>query len=118
MPASARIAGGNELFDVLIYVPNINVPNLPATSTANSTTTVQGLLPGDLIGWNWQGNVANVVVENFYVSAPNTLTTSWSNGTIAAINGTPPQPFLLEVSRSDVTAPFGPVLPFLPSSLI
>jgi hypothetical protein len=115
MPAISNFARGNELFDTMIFVPNVIVPNVGASSTATANTTINGVLPGDFISWNWQGNVANLAIENFWVSAPNVVTSQWSNATLAAINATPPQPFLLEVIRPDVTATFGPPITFLPS---
>lgn len=102
MVAPTRESIGNELFDTVIYIPAVTVPNLPASSTATQTIIIQGALPGDMFFWNWQGNVANIAIENIYCSAPNTTIWTWSNATIAAVNGTPAQPFLLEVIRVDI----------------
>jgi hypothetical protein len=112
MPAT-RLATGNPLFDTLIYIPAVAVPNLPASSTAQQTVTIQGINLGDLFSWNQQSNVAGVAIENIQATGPNTTVWTWSNATVGAINGTAAQPVLLEVVRCENTVDGG--LSALPS---
>jgi hypothetical protein len=101
MPGGSTIQRGNEVFDQMIYLPTVTVPNLPLNSTVAQAITVPGVVMGDLISWNQQSVVAGISVENIYVSAINTLTFLWSNTTTGAINGTPAQPFVLSVCRGE-----------------
>jgi hypothetical protein len=101
MPGGSTAQRGNELFAQMLYLPLVTVPNLPASSTVAQTFAVAGTQLGDLISWNMQTNIAGAAVENIFVSAAGVLTFIWSNATIAAINGTAPQPFIIEVTRSE-----------------
>lgn len=116
MPGSATAQRGNELFAQMLYLPLVTVPNLAANVTATQAFTVNGVQIGDLISWNQLTTVAGISVENVFVSAANTMTFLWSNTTVAAVNGTPPQPFLIEVTRSE-NYPVGG-LAGLPSAII
>lgn len=101
MPGGNRTQLGNELFAQILYLPSVTVPNVAANATASQTVTVPGVLLGDLVGWNQQGNITGLSIDNIYVSANNTLTFYWSNTTVAAINSSPAQPFLIEISRPE-----------------
>lgn len=101
MPGSTTIQRGNEIFEQMLYLPAVTVPNLAANATASQTFAVPNVNVGDLIGWNQQSTVAGISVENVYVSAAGTLTFLWSNTTTGAINGTAAQPFLISVTRGE-----------------
>lgn len=101
MPGGTRNQLGNEMFGQMLYLPAVTVPNLPANSTVTQTVAVPGVLAADLIAWNQQSSVAGISVENIFVSATGVLTFLWSNTTASAINSTPAQPFLLEVTRPE-----------------
>ncbi len=101
MPGGNRSQLGNELFAQTLYLPAVTVPNVPASSTVTQSITIAGVIVGDMLQANWQSNVVGLAVENVYVTAPNTTTWVWSNATVAAINSTAAQPFLLEVTRPE-----------------
>jgi len=101
MPGGSTAQRGNELFSQMLYLPLVTVPNLPANSTVVQTFPVSGVLIGDCVSWNQQSTVAGAAVENIFVSASGVLTFLWSNATVAAINGTAAQPFIIEVTRSE-----------------
>jgi len=101
MPGSSTVMRGNSQFCMNLYIPLVTVPNLAANVTATQVVTVQGVVPGDVLVWNQQGTVAGISVENAFVSALNTVTFLWSNTTIAAVNGTPPQAFMIQVTRPE-----------------
>lgn len=101
MPGSATALRGNLLLAQVLYLPLVTVPNLAANVTATQTVNVTGVLIGDVISWNQLSTVAGISVENIFVSATGVLTFLWSNTTVAAINGTPPQPFQVIVFRPE-----------------
>lgn len=101
MPGSSTLQRGNEIFEQMLYLPSVTVPNLAANATASQTFAVPNVAMGDLIGWNQQSVVAGISVENVYVSAAGVLTFLWSNTTVAAINGTAAQPFVISVTRGE-----------------
>jgi hypothetical protein len=101
MPGSSTAQRGNELFAQVIYVPLVTVPNVAANATASQVVAVSGVQVGDLISWNQQGVVTGLAVDNIFVNAANSLTFYWTNSTVAAINASPPQPFLIEVTRPE-----------------
>lgn len=112
MPGS-RVQIGNEIFDQMLYIAAVPTPNLGASATANTTLTVNGVLPNDLVSWNVQGPVAHVALDNIYVSSANTLTLQWSG------DGTGASPstcnLILSVTRCE-NAAFGTA--GFPSSLV
>jgi len=77
MPVGSRIQIGNEAFDQLLYLAAVPTPNLGASASATTTLTVNGVLANDLISWNLQNPPAHLVLDNVYVSSPNTLTLLW-----------------------------------------
>ncbi len=99
---STTIARGNEFFDTMIYLPSVTVPNVNANATATQTVTVAGVLPGDCISWNQQGNITGLSIDNIYVSSANTLTFYWSNTTGSNITNSTAQAFILEICRPEV----------------
>ena len=101
MPGSSNVVRGNLQFSQVLYLPLVTVPNLAANVTATQTVTVNGVQVGDFVFVNQQSTVAGISVENVFVSAANTVTMLWSNTTIAAVNGTAPQPFLIKVERPE-----------------
>lgn len=101
MPGGSTISRGNEIFAGMIYLPTVTVPNIAANATATQTFSVPNAAIGDLIGWNQLSTVTGISVENVYVSAAGVLTFLWSNTTIAAVNGTPGQPFLISWERGE-----------------
>lgn len=101
MPGGSTLQRGNEILDQMIYLPAVTVPNVAANASASQSITVPGVAVGDLISWNQQGVIAGLSVDNVYVSSANTLSFFWSNTTIAAINGSPAQPFVIGVCRAE-----------------
>lgn len=101
MPGGSRYQQGNEIFDQMLYLPSVPVPNVAANATANQTFTIPGVLVGDLIGWNQQGTIAGLSVDNIFVSASNVVTFFWSNATVGAINGSANQAFVISVCRAE-----------------
>ena len=100
MPSST-LQRGNLIFDAMIQA-TITPPATVTTATTNqTTTTIQGLNVGDLIDWN-QTTFSNVLltVTNMFVSAPNTLTSTWTTEG-ATVSGAAACNFLLEVSRPE-----------------
>lgn len=103
MPGSTNVLRGNGQFMQVLSIPLVTVPNLPANSTATQTVTVPGVLVSDFVFWNQLSVVAGISVENAFVSAANTITFLWSNTTVAAVNGTAPQGFLIGIFRPENT---------------
>jgi hypothetical protein len=101
MPGGSTLQRGNEILDQMIYLPTVTVPNVAANASATQVIAVPGVAVGDLISWNQQGILAGLSVDNVWVSAANQLTFYWSNTTIAAINGSAAQPFVLSVCRAE-----------------
>jgi hypothetical protein len=101
MSGGSTIQRGNEIFDQMIYLPTVTVPNVAANASATQVITVPGIVAGDLISWNQIGVIAGLSVDNVWANAANQLTFYWSNTTIAAINGSAAQPFLLSVCRAE-----------------
>lgn len=77
MPGKSVSAMGNELFDILMYLPTVTFPTLAANASSTTTVTVPGLLPLDFVSWNLQAPAAHLFVSNMYVSAANVLTIQW-----------------------------------------
>lgn len=102
MPGASAVASGNELFDMMIYLPSVVVPNVGANATASQTVTVSGVVVGDLISWNQQGVIVGLSVDNVYVSAANTLSFYWSNTTGSPINSSANQAFILSINRANI----------------
>jgi len=91
----------------------VPTPNLGASASATTTLTLNGVLPNDLVSWNLQSPPAHVVLDNIYVSSPNTLTILWgTDGTGSAPSTTN---IILSVTRCE-NAAFG--TSGLPSSIV
>lgn len=99
MPAKFLQAAGNEIMDTVIYAPALAYPNVTAGGIASTTQTINGVLPLDCISWTVLGLPAHLALENIYVSAPNTITSTWSSDASGISAGTVPA--LLEVVRID-----------------
>ena len=100
MPGGSANATGNEQFDMLIYLVTVTVPNVNTQVSANQTVTVNGVQTGDYISWNAQTTgTSGLFVTNVYVSAANTLTFTWFNGTTGNLTSNAAQAFVLEVVR-------------------
>jgi hypothetical protein len=90
MPGTT-IARGNELYDFIIQPSTLGLvagtltwstASLGATTTSELTTTIPGLVPGDLC--DLYLNVAmttGLTISNVRVSALNTLAVTWINST-------------------------------------
>jgi hypothetical protein len=112
MPGGTRSQLGNELFSQDLYLPAVTYPTLATNASGTNTAIVNGVLPGDSIGWNMQAPPAHLVLDNIYVSAANTLTILWSSDVTGISTGT--VPLLLQVARPE-NASMG--LASLPSSI-
>jgi hypothetical protein len=94
MPGSSDIAYGNEKLDMVWYLASVTFPTLAANASSTTTTALPGALPLDLIGWNMQAPPAHLVIDNIWVSAPNTLSILWGTdgtgvtGATVAVLGT------------------------------
>lgn len=99
MPSKFIQAGGNELIDTVIYQPALAYPTLAAGAIGSTTQTILGVQPLDCISWTILGLPAHLALENIYVSAINTITSTWSSDASGISSGTVPA--LLEVVRVD-----------------
>ena len=117
MPGSQRPAYGNELYDFIIAPASPgNAPGVLtwstatlSSTTAELTTTIQGLLVGDLIDLYLTSGAmtTGLTIANTRVSAANTLAVTWiaasasltiPTGTWAANITRPESPGLLPTS--------------------
>lgn len=102
MPGSA-IASGNELYDTMLYLPSVAVPNVNANTSATQSVTCLGVVVGDMISWNLVGaGIVGLAVDNIYVSAANTLIFYWTNNTVGNLTSNAAQNFLLTVTRANI----------------
>jgi hypothetical protein len=99
MPGGTRAQLGNELFSQDLYFSAVTFPTLGANASGTNTLTVNGVLPGDSIGWNMQAPPAHLVLDNIYVSAANTLTILWSSDATGITGAT--VAILLQVARPE-----------------
>jgi len=99
MPSKFIQAAGNEILDTVIYVPALAYPTVAASGITSTTQTIVGVMPLDCISWTVLGLPAHLALENIYVSAINTITSTWSSDTTGIASGTVPA--LLEVVRVD-----------------
>lgn len=79
MPGKSILSYGNLQLDTAVYQAAVTFPTLGANASGSNTLTVQGVLPNDLLSWNMQAPPAHLVLDNAYVSAPNTITILWSS---------------------------------------
>lgn len=112
MPGGTRAQLGNELFGQAVYLSAVTYPTLATNASGSNTTTLKGALPGDVVGWNMQAPPAHLVLDNVYVSAPDTLTILWSSDVTGISTGT--VAIVFEVARPE-NASLG--LSSLPSSI-
>ncbi len=99
MPGGTRSQLGNELFGQALYLSAVTFPTLGANATSDNTATVPGVLPGDLLSWNLQAPPAHLILDNAFVSAPNTITFRWSSDGTGVTGST--VAMLLEVTRPE-----------------
>jgi hypothetical protein len=97
MPGSNRPALGNEIYDMII-APTSQAGATPgtlvwsaatvgATTTAELTATIPGLLVGDLVDiYLISGAMTTgLTISNVRVSAPNVLAVTWINSTAGPV---------------------------------
>ena len=99
MPGKYMIAAGNEIIDTVVYVPALSYPTISAGGIASATQTITGVQPLDCFSWTVLGLPAHLALENIYVSAANTITSTWSSDGSGIASGTVAA--LLEVVRVD-----------------
>lgn len=88
---------GNEAFGQAVYSAAVTYPTLATNASGSNTFTLNGVLPGDIVGWNMQAPPAHLVMDNVYVSAANTLTILWSTDVTGISTGT--VAVLFEIAR-------------------
>ena len=100
MPWSATLTRGNVLATLVAQV-SLTPVSVAANTTAEQNFTIPGLLVGDQVSnFSLQSAYPNSDVSfvNLRVSAPNTLTVAYQNGTGGAL--TPPSGnYYIEVNR-------------------
>jgi hypothetical protein len=97
MPGSNRPAYGNEIYD-MVLAPTSQAGAAPgtlvwssatvaATTTAELTATVPGLLVGDLVDIYLISGalLTGLQISNVRVSSPNTLAVTWVNSTAGTL---------------------------------
>jgi hypothetical protein len=97
MPGSSRVAYGNEIYDSIIAPTSVAgaVPgtlawssaNVASATTAELTTTIPGLLPGDIVDLYLVSGplLTGLQIANVRVSATNTLAVTWVNSSGGAL---------------------------------
>jgi hypothetical protein len=112
---SATVQTGNGRFDTAIQFAITPPISLGAGATATATYTIPGLLVGDIVTECFQAaQPVTTVTLSIWVSAPNTLSVQWYNGTAGASSASPtPIVTLFEVFRPEPI----PVIGNLPSSV-
>ena len=102
MPGTT-ISRGNALFETIVYLTTVTWSTAALTSTtAELTTTVPGLVVGDLPYLMLVNSAmpANISYTNVRVSAANTLAATWAvTGTVTVPTG----PWVIGVIRPEVT---------------
>src|SRR5579859_3038575 len=99
MPGGTRAQLGNELFAQQLYLPAVTFPTLAANASSDNTTSIPGVLPGDMISWNMQAPPAHIILDNAYVSAAGVVTLRWSTDGTGVTGAT--VPILIEVTRPE-----------------
>lgn len=97
MPGSNRTAYGNEIYDVVIAPTSIgntvpgtitwNPTNIGATATAELTTSIPGLLPGDQLYLALASGpiTTGLSITNTRVTAAGLLAVTWVNSTAGSL---------------------------------
>jgi hypothetical protein len=101
MPATT-LGRGNMIYDWLALVTVTWSGTVGATSTAEITATVPGLLVGDYVDMYLQnaGQTTGLTPVNYRVATPNVLTAQFVNSTAGAL--TPATgPYLMNISRAE-----------------
>lgn len=100
MPGKFIQAAGNELIDLVLYLPAVPYPTIAAAGPiTNTTVTIPGVIPLDCVSWSIQNVPAHLALENIWVSAANTAIFTWSSDGVGIGSGT--VPVLLEIVRVD-----------------
>lgn len=99
MPGKSMPAIGNELFDVVLYLPTVTFPTLAANASSDTTVSLPGVLPLDCISWNMQAPPLHLTIDNIYVSAKDVITIRWGTDATGVTGAT--VPVLFEVVRAD-----------------
>lgn len=112
MPGSQRVAYGNEIYDSIIAPTSVagTVPgtlawstaNVGATTTAELTTKIPGLLPGDTVDLYLISGAmtTGLQISNVRVSAADTLAVTWVNASGGSLT-VPTASWLANVSRPE-----------------
>lgn len=99
MPGGTRAQLGNELFSQTVINTAVTFPTLAANASGTNTVTLKGVLVGDLVSWNMQNPPAHLILDNIFVSAPDTLTITWSSDATGIATST--VQVLFEVTRPE-----------------
>lgn len=112
MPTSARVAYGNEIYDVVIAPTSVagavpgtlawSATTVGGTTTSELTTKIPGLLLGDTVDLylNSGPMTTGLQITNVRVSAVDTLAVTWANGTGGALT-VPVTSWIANVSRPE-----------------
>lgn len=112
MPTSARVAYGNEIYDSIIAptsaagaVPGTlawSAASVTATTTAELTAKISGLLPGDAVDLYLTSGpmTTGLQIVNVRVSAPDTLAVTWVNSSGGTVT-VPVSTWLANISRPE-----------------
>lgn len=112
MPSSARVAYGNEIYDSIIAPTSVagavpgtlawSATTVAATTTAELTTKIPGLLPGDAIDLYLTSGpmTTGLQISNVRVSAVDTLAVTWVNAS-GGILTVPTATWLANISRPE-----------------
>lgn len=112
MPGSQRVAYGNSTYDSIIAPTSVagavpgtlawSAATVAATTTSELTTTIPGLLLGDVVDLylNSGALTTGLQICNVRVSAANTLSVTWVNATGGALT-VPTTSWLANVSRPE-----------------
>lgn len=112
MPSSARISYGNLIYDSIIQPTSRgqatagtlswSSASITATTTAELTTTVPGVLPGDAIDLYLQSGpmTTGLTIANMRVSAPDTISVTWVNSSGGTVT-VPTASWIAQVNRPE-----------------
>lgn len=112
MPGSNRVAQGNLIYDAVIAPTSAagavagtlawSAATVNANTTAELTTTIRGLLPGDVVDLYLNSAVmtTGLQIANVRVSAVDTLAVTWVNGTGGGLT-VPTATWLANISRPE-----------------
>ena len=114
MPVSGRVGYGNEIYDMVIAPTSASgaaagtlawsATTVNATTTAELTTTIPGLIVGDIVDLYLISGAmtTGLQIANVRVSAANTLAVTWVNSTGGGLT-VPTATWNANVSRPEST---------------